>query len=236
MVVFFAMFLAGYIVITPDTSVVEQTLLCLFSPVSFTKGISVIATFEMNQMPLTFSTANTLVDNFRFSTSMWTLVVDTILYTLIGWYLDQILPKEFGVPLPAWFCCIKAYWTGGNVPSGFCGSSGASIEGDSGTEEDSPTLEVGASLVVYCFRFSNGANSKRCTLSHKRLAHTLFWIFVGQDVPAALKQQEEQDRSVSLRGLRKVFSTLDGEKVAVNHLDVDMYEGQIFALLGHNGM
>jgi ATP-binding cassette subfamily A (ABC1) protein 3 len=34
-----------------------------------------------------------------------------------------------------------------------------------------------------------------------------------------------------IRGLRKHF----GSKVAVDGLDLDMFEGQIFALLGHNG-
>eukprot|EP01022_Parablepharisma_sp_SALTPOND_P028528 TRINITY_DN71102_c1_g1_i1.p1 TRINITY_DN71102_c1_g1~~TRINITY_DN71102_c1_g1_i1.p1 ORF type:complete len:910 (-),score=71.75 TRINITY_DN71102_c1_g1_i1:2772-5501(-) len=51
---------------------------------------------------------------------------------------------------------------------------------------------------------------------------------VGPD----LTFQESQNRTVKIRGLRKVF---DGEKVAVDGLDMDMYTGQIFALLGHNG-
>ena len=33
-------------------------------------------------------------------------------------------------------------------------------------------------------------------------------------------------------GLRKTFGTPDGEKVAVHGLDLTLYEGQIFVLLG----
>jgi len=35
--------------------------------------------------------------------------------------------------------------------------------------------------------------------------------------------------------LVKRFNTPDGVKVAVDHLSITMYEGEIFALLGHNG-
>ena len=41
-----------------------------------------------------------------------------------------------------------------------------------------------------------------------------------------------ENRCVQVRGLRKSFQTPDGEKVAVNNLDLTMYEGQIFCLLG----
>lgn len=40
---------------------------------------------------------------------------------------------------------------------------------------------------------------------------------------------------IVIKNLNKSFQTLDGEKVAVNNLSVEMYEGQITALLGHNG-
>lgn len=42
-------------------------------------------------------------------------------------------------------------------------------------------------------------------------------------------------RCVTIRGLRKEFDTPDGIKKAVDGVDLTMYEGQIFALLGHNG-
>lgn len=47
--------------------------------------------------------------------------------------------------------------------------------------------------------------------------------------------KDEQDKSIRVTDLRKEFSTPDGVKVAVDDLSITMYEGQIFALLGHNG-
>ncbi|OQR99789.1 ATP-binding Cassette (ABC) Superfamily [Achlya hypogyna] len=53
-----------------------------------------------------------------------------------------------------------------------------------------------------------------------------------EPVDAALRQQETDGRALVVRGLRKEFGT---GKVAVDSLDLTMYEGQITCLLGHNG-
>jgi ATP-binding cassette, subfamily A (ABC1), member 3 len=48
-----------------------------------------------------------------------------------------------------------------------------------------------------------------------------------EDIPESLKRSS----SLKIRGLRKEF----GELVAVKDISMTMYNGQIFALLGHNG-
>lgn len=50
-------------------------------------------------------------------------------------------------------------------------------------------------------------------------------------VPEILRRQEVSNDCLKIRGLRKEF----GSKVAVDNTNITMYNGQIFALLGHNG-
>lgn len=50
-------------------------------------------------------------------------------------------------------------------------------------------------------------------------------------VPEQIKRQEQTKECLKIRGLRKEF----GPKIAVQNSNVTMYNGQIFALLGHNG-
>ncbi|CAI9099895.1 OLC1v1036780C1 [Oldenlandia corymbosa var. corymbosa] len=50
-----------------------------------------------------------------------------------------------------------------------------------------------------------------------------------------MKQQEIDERCIQLRNLHKVFSTKKGSCCAVNSLQLNLYENQILALLGHNG-
>ncbi|OMJ95245.1 hypothetical protein SteCoe_1460 [Stentor coeruleus] len=52
-----------------------------------------------------------------------------------------------------------------------------------------------------------------------------------EDIDQMFINQVESGVSMKVRGLRKHF----GDKVAVDGLDLDMFKGQIFALLGHNG-
>mmetsp|Transcript_6325 Transcript_6325/g.7912 ORF Transcript_6325/g.7912 Transcript_6325/m.7912 type:complete len:1988 (-) Transcript_6325:343-6306(-) len=56
-----------------------------------------------------------------------------------------------------------------------------------------------------------------------------------QAVADDIKTQIESGDCVAMRGLRKVFKTPTGEKVAVKDFNLTMYSGQITALLGHNG-
>ena len=56
-----------------------------------------------------------------------------------------------------------------------------------------------------------------------------------EEVPKDLSMLEQEQRCIQIKNLVKVFSTPVGPKIAVNDLNVTMYEGQIFCLLGHNG-
>lgn len=53
-----------------------------------------------------------------------------------------------------------------------------------------------------------------------------------EPVPEILAQQVEAKTCVDIRGLYKEFKTTNGTKVAVDHLSLTMYSGQITALLG----
>eukprot|EP01052_Picozoa_sp_SAG31_P012759 SAG31_NODE_753_length_12340_cov_8.786619_5_plen_1730_part_00 len=58
---------------------------------------------------------------------------------------------------------------------------------------------------------------------------------VIEGISAEMEQQQTVGACIEVKGLRKVFSTPDGQLVAVANLHLSMFEGQIFALLGHNG-
>ena len=42
-------------------------------------------------------------DNFTMLHTLLMLVVDVVLYTLITWYFDAVLPGDFGTPQPFYF-------------------------------------------------------------------------------------------------------------------------------------
>jgi ATP-binding cassette subfamily A (ABC1) protein 3 len=56
-------------------------------------------------------------------------------------------------------------------------------------------------------------------------------------VSTELLQQISELKCVAIRGLRKLFKNPAGgdDRVAVDHLDLDLFQNQVTVLLGHNG-
>lgn len=56
-----------------------------------------------------------------------------------------------------------------------------------------------------------------------------------EPVSADMLRQQEENKCIMIRGLRKVYETTAEDRVAVKGLTMDIYEGQCTVLLGHNG-
>jgi hypothetical protein len=155
------------------------------------------------------------VEDYSFGAALSVLLFDFFFYTMLGvtahphatvspcvavypcvtgWYLDLVLPKEFGTRLPPHFCCLPRFW---------CPPA----------ENDAPATPLAP------------ANPVSAELAARR---------EDQRTPAT-EQLEREQRCIHVRGVTKRFATPDGTKTAVDDLTLSMYEGQIFALLGHNG-
>ena len=159
-----------------------------------------------------------LTSNFSYSICVGMMFFDAVLYGVLAWYLDKVLPSEFGSPLPLYFPFLPSYWCGNDccgtrrvehaVTTPLLTKTGADF--DSGDFEDIETL-----------LHAPGQGNDNYT---------------EESVPADMLKQRSDGRCVRVRGLRKVFAAQGGsERVAVNGLNMDLYEGQVTVLLGHNG-
>jgi ABC-type multidrug transport system ATPase subunit len=170
-----------------------QTFLMLLPNYAFCAGVDMLAEFEQGSEGAQWSNLGVDIDNTTMSLVLSMLLCDCVLYTVLGWYLEQIMPKEFGVVQPPWFPFVKSYWTG---KSGKTASAAEAVAASGGG----------------------------------------FTTELMEDVSGALKSQEGAGTCVQLIKLRKEFTGPAGTKTAVSDLSLTMYEGQIFALLGHNGV
>ncbi|RLN65884.1 hypothetical protein BBJ29_006636 [Phytophthora kernoviae] len=149
------------------------------------------------------------------------LILDSVLLVVMGWYLEQVLPQQYGVRKPWYFLFTKSYWI----------SKFGSVKDDgptSGDVEVTPALSPQAGGAYT--QLIDGDNSIK---EHKSVIENAY----VEPVSAALAIQERNGTCLQIRRLRKVFPLEeDGEeRVAVAGLDLAMYSGQITALLGHNG-
>nr|CCA22574.1 PREDICTED: similar to Stromal antigen 1 putative [Albugo laibachii Nc14] len=110
-VVFFLMYFLSS-ALTPSSDLSSKSAACLLSPVALALGVDQLAKAESTGVGINFGNANELVDNFTFNTSIGFLILDMLLYTIMGIYFDRVIPKEFGTTEKWYFPVSQAYWRG----------------------------------------------------------------------------------------------------------------------------
>ena len=143
-----------------------------------------------------------------FWTSFFSMNVGAVLLSALAWYLGQVLPGEYGIQRSWLFPCQGAR---PNVSS-----RGQATVGVGGSELLMPGGDADSGG-------GGGGDGDRVGP-----------VYVEEPPPTHL------DVRVRMRGLRKVYEKSSGSEsaedvVAVDCLDLDLFSGQIFALLGHNG-
>ena len=202
-----------------------QLLLMLLPNFAFCCGISLLAQFEQSGEGAQWGNLDVDIDNTAMSQILWMMVFDIGFYTVLGWYLEQIMyDRAFSLT----FHCLSF--------TAF------------------PWLFTVLSLSFHCpFRpkefgvvqppwffaqksyWTGKASDSHASPAPKQQLAPGFTTEKVEQVSSVLKSQEAAGTCVQLVGLRKCFSGPAGVKTAVNDLTLSMYEGQIFALLGHNG-
>jgi hypothetical protein len=207
-----AVFIACYFPffsLSPTTAVSTKAFAALLSPTSLGAGLEVLASLETAGVGATKDTVSgSVLNGWTVASSIGMNIFDTLLFFALSAYVDAVLPaalRDFGTPRPFYFPLTLSFWREVFGLPPSRDSRGVSLSGDS-TEQ---------ALLVE----SSSAPSSRYL----------------EPLNASLEAKLTSERCVSIRGLRKEFPTPDGVRVAVDSIDLDMFEGQIFVLLGHNG-
>lgn len=161
----------------PTASTLIKTISMLFPNVAVINAYSSISSLESQGIGLTFSTLfNSGKDGNGFSVGfiLFMFIVDSFLYGFIAWYLDSVMPGEYGIAKPLHFLCK---W--------------------SNQKTDNNVMEP-------------------ISKSNSRLFE---------------KPSKNFEVGISIQNLHKHY----GHFHAVNGVNMDLYKGQITALLGHNG-
>lgn len=182
------------------TSTATKCMYCLSAPTGLGVGMSIIAKWELveeglqwsniaSPPPMTSSGAVPM-DDFSFAHVLMMLLLDSVAYQVLAWYLEKVFPGTLGLPQPFYFPFLPSYWLGARAAeSAACSQEGKG--GDAGAEQ-----QENAGLECY------------------------------EAPPAGM------GALVRIRRLTKTFS---GGKRALKGISLDMHDGMIVGLLGHNG-
>jgi hypothetical protein len=155
--------------------------------------------------------------------------------------LSEVFPSKNGVTKPLNFICKNpSLWS----LSFFRSSSlqfqelPTRVHGDTGHDLDNGDVEMNPIQITSSTESVNNTNSALDlndeTLISNGLPSENSQRYIIETVHASEPISDADLRtepSVRVSNLRKTFSGC----IAVNHLSIDLYENQIFALLGHNG-
>jgi ATP-binding cassette subfamily A (ABC1) protein 3 len=81
----------------------------LFPATAFAFAADIIGDYEYSQQGI--QEWNAWEGSYSFNTALGLLFFDTILYIFLGWYLEQVMPRQYGVARPFYFLFTPKYWT-----------------------------------------------------------------------------------------------------------------------------
>ncbi|XP_055460812.1 phospholipid-transporting ATPase ABCA3 [Psammomys obesus] len=93
----------------------QKLLSCLLSNVAMAMGAQLIGKFEAKGTGIQWRDLLTPVnvdDDFCFGQVLGMLLLDSVLYGLVTWYVEAVFPGQFGVPQPWYFFLMPSYWCG----------------------------------------------------------------------------------------------------------------------------
>lgn len=98
-----------------QTSLAVKNIACLLSPTAFTLGIKIMSQMEVNGLGAqwdSFADRNATAYEFSVADTMVMMVVDTLIYAAVAWYVPQIVPQQYGTVQPWHFPFHLSYWRG----------------------------------------------------------------------------------------------------------------------------
>nr|QST14975.1 ABCA1-1 protein [Diaphanosoma celebensis] len=135
---------------------------CLLSNVAFGIGSEYLANYELLQTGAQWSNwakSPMAAEEFSFCGCIVMLLVDSIVYLILTWYIEAVFPGQYGVPRPFYFMFQPSYWFPGrqkNPPPIDCQREESDL-----VEEDHANVRIGVSIRNLGKTYSNGKEALR---------------------------------------------------------------------------
>lgn len=194
----------------------QKALVSLMSTTSFGIGCNYLARYEEQGVGAQWSnlfSSPVAGDGFSLGFVITMMFIDAVIYGVLTWYIEAVLPGQYGIPRPWYFPFQKSYW---------CETTSKNVV-ESHVPGDQEGKDIHSRNGAVSYRSGGGMsdgmdevsfqNSERDCLTDKEPTH----LRLG----------------CSIKNLVKIYK--DGNKLAVDGLNLNLYEGQITSFLGHNG-
>uniref|UniRef100_A0A8C6DUL3 ABC transporter domain-containing protein n=1 Tax=Moschus moschiferus TaxID=68415 RepID=A0A8C6DUL3_MOSMO len=90
----------------------QKIAFCLLSNVAMALGVRLISAFEARGIGVQWRNMGHIGGEFNFTQVLLMLLLDSVLYGLVAWYVEAVFPGEYGTPKPWYFFLMPSYWWG----------------------------------------------------------------------------------------------------------------------------
>ncbi|XP_014807435.1 PREDICTED: ATP-binding cassette sub-family A member 12 [Calidris pugnax] len=101
------------LVIENHLSFSVKSLLSLLSPTAFSYASQYIARYEAQGIGLQWDNmykSPMIGDNTSFGWMCWLILIDSLIYFILGWYIRNVFPGRYGMAAPWYFPLLPSYW------------------------------------------------------------------------------------------------------------------------------
>ena len=223
LVIYFMMYCVSLACMFEGGSLAAKIALSLFPQVCLNNGILLFSKFQYNFRTLKDREFFKEYTTFSVGLMFIMFIVDFFLFLFLGFYLNNVLPHDFGIRKPFYFICTSDFWCSNKKKKN---NDKKIIEKklDENLDEDKKeNIEENNNYFVY---------GSKDDLIKEEMPEKLYGDSPNFESEEIYKNRTKIDDTLKIRNIVKMFG--DG-KVAVNGVNLNFYKDEIFALLGHNG-
>ena len=204
----------------------------LLSPTAFGLGTTILVQFENAAIGINWDNYDD--GDYSFRTTLVFLFLDTVLYFLLAFYLDKTLPREYGSSLHPLFFLSARYWRG------VAETTTAAVTPRVGSRRFSRGFPASASAAGDDAG-PQGGGAAGLEVPRVRVKNLRFSYSASRDMPLWVERifaplrRAVRSRLLPTQASSESVAARSGRDCAVDGLSLDMMEGQVTVLLGHNG-
>ena len=217
LVIYFMMYCVSLACMFEGGSLAAKIGLSLFPQVCLNNGILLFSKFQYHFRTFKDREFFEIYTTFSVGLMYIMFVVDFFLFLFLGFYLNNVLPHDFGIRKPLYFIFTSDFWCS-NKKRNNDEKKLIDKKLEENAEEDNKE-----NYVVY--------GSKDDIIKDK-VDEKLYGDSPNFESEEIYKNRNKNDDKLKIRNIVKMFG--DG-KIAVNGVNLNFYKDEIFALLGHNG-
>ena len=170
--------------------------------------------------------------NYSLKTCYIMFTIDFFIYLFLGYYLQNVIPHEYGVAKPWYFIFLPSYWCGDCCKKKKKNAYEKKEEKEEKEEKDynlNENKEKGLNTEKIIIEDINSSNVSSNNSIFDDNPHKGDFDFQNEDI---YRDKNKKNDVFMLRNVTKVYG--DG-KMACNNISFNLFRNEIFALLGRNG-